>query len=145
MSHPTTLQPEAPRRTRRGVALGIAATVSGLVAVLAITFLVGLSGGPSTVPRITFVNPTAYSLSVEVNPGAGAGWTSAGFVPKESTTGVEEVPDQGDVWVFRFDGQGEHGGELRRTREELERDGWHIEIPDEVGERLAAAGAPPTP
>lgn len=145
MSPPTTLRPEAPRRSRRVVALGIAGLVLGMLAVVGMTLLVGLSGGPATVPRITFVNPTVYALNVEVNPGTGASWTSAGFVPKQSTTTVEEVPDQGDLWIFRFDGQGERGGELRRTREELEGDGWRVEIPEEVGRRLAEAGAPPTP
>ena len=145
MSPPTTLQPEAPRRTRRGTILGIAGIALALLAVLGMTFLVGLSGGPATVARITFVNPTVYSLNVEVKPETGTAWSSAGFVPRQSTTVVEEIPDQGDVWIFRFDGQGRHGGELRRTRVELEGDGWRVEIPDEVGERLAAAGAHPTP
>lgn len=145
MSPPTAIQTEAPRRTRRGVALGIAGLIAAVLAVLGMTFLVGLSGGPTTVPRITFVNPTAYSLDVEVSSGTGDSWSSAGFVPKESTAAVEEVADQGDVWLFRFDGQGHRGGELRRTREELERDGWRLEIPDEVGQRLKDAGAPPTP
>ena len=145
MNPPTTLQPETSGRTRRGVALGVAGAAVALLAVVGMTFVVGLSGGPSTVSRITFVNPTVYSLNVEVNPGSGGSWTSAGFVPKQSTTDVEEVPDQGATWIFRFDGQGHQGGELRLTRDELERDGWRIEIPDEVGRRLHDAGAPPTP
>jgi hypothetical protein len=55
------------------------------------------------------------------------------------------VVDQGEVWLFRFDSQGKTGGELRLNRSELEASGWRIAIPDEVGTRLADAGAPPTP
>ncbi len=50
---------------------------------------------------------------------------------------MSEVIDQGDVWVFRFDSQGESGGELRLSRTELEAAGWRVSIPAEVGARLA--------
>ena len=112
---------------------------------VALTSLVGLSGGPSTVPRLTFENPTAYAIDIEVSAGSSSGWTSAGSVRQRSTADVTEVIDQGDVWLFRFDSQGETGGELRLTRSELEASGWRIVIPTEVGARLIEAGAPPTP
>ena len=145
MSPPTTLRPDAPGRSRRTVTLGLAGIAAGLAVVVGLTFLVGLSEGPDTVPRITFVNPTVYSLDVSITPGTGGASSPAGFVPKESTAVIEEVADQGDVWIFRFDGQGESGGELRLTRQQLESHGWRVEIPAEVGQRLADAGAPPTP
>jgi hypothetical protein len=115
-----------------------------IAATIVLTFVVGLSSGPATVPRITFENPTPYALDIEVSTGTG-GWTSAGSVRQRSTADVLEVIDQGDLWVFRFDSQGATGGELRLTRAELEDSDWKVAVPTEVGRRLAEAGAPPNP
>jgi hypothetical protein len=125
--------------------LGLGVAGLALLTALALAFVAGLSGGPSTVARITFENPTVYALDIEVSPGTGTGWTSAGSVRQGSTAVVQEVVDQGDVWLFRFDSQGETGGQLRLSRAELEASGWRVAIPAEVGTRLAEAGAPPTP
>jgi hypothetical protein len=145
MNSPTTIEPRTPAKTRRMLTLGAAAVVLALAAVIGLTFLVGLSSGPATVAAITFENPTPFALDIEVSAGPGTGWTSAGFVRQRSTAVVEEIGDQGDVWVFRFDSQGQTGGELRFTRSELEAAGWRIVVPDDVARRLADAGAPPTP
>ena len=145
MNPPTVVRPDTsePAHHRLGIAVG--AAVVGLAVVVGLTSLVGLSSGPKTVQRITFQNPTVYALDIEVSPGTAGGWTSAGSVRQKSTAEVTEVIDQGDVWVFRFDSQGASGGELRLSRTELEASGWRVSIPAEVGERLAGAGAPPTP
>lgn len=145
MNQPAVIQPDAPDRTRRSVGVGLVAVALGLAAALAVAFVAGLSSGPATVPRLTFENPTEYALAVEVRPGTDSAWTSAGSVRQKSTAVVEEVVDQGDVWVFRFDSQGRSGGELQLTRSELEDSGWRVAIPPEVGKRLAESGAPPTP
>jgi hypothetical protein len=145
MNQPTVTQPDAPDRTRRSVGIGMAAAALGLAAALAMAFVAGLSGGPTTVPRLTFDNPTDYALAIEVRPAGDPAWTSAGSVAQRSTGVVEEVVDQGELWVFRFDSQGRSGGELRLTRAELEQSGWRVEVPHEVGARLAQNGAPPTP
>jgi len=130
--------------TQRRLVVGLATGAVGLLAVAGVTYLVGLGAGPAAVARITFVNQTVYALDVDVSSGTGS-WSSAGFVPKQSTAVVEEVPDQGDMWVFRFAAQGRSGGEVHMIRAELERSGWRIDVPAEVGRRLADAGAPPTP
>ena len=145
MNPPTIVQPDAARRARHRLGLGVATVVVGLAAVFGLTSLVGLSSGPATVARITFENPTAYALDIEVSSGPGSGWTSAGSVRQKSTAEVTEVIDQGEVWLFRFDSQGSSGGELQLSRAELEAAGWRVSIPAEVGNRLAGAGAPPTP
>ncbi|HJV08290.1 MAG TPA: hypothetical protein VJ653_01355 [Acidimicrobiales bacterium] len=145
MNPPTVVELDAQKRVRRGLGLGAGALVLGLAAAVALTFLVGLSSGPSTIPRITFENPTPYALDIEVRAGDTRGWTSAGSVRQESTAEVHEVIDQGDVWLFRFDSQGASGGEVHLTRAELEASDWTVTIPAEVGTRLADAGAPPTP
>lgn len=146
MNPPTVVQPGTARRLRRrSLGLSVVAALLGLAAVVGITYLVGLSAGPHTVPLIVFENPTSYALDIEVSSGPGHGWTSAGSVRQRSTGEVSEVIDQGDVWLFRFDSQGASGGELRLSRTELQASGWRVTIPDEVGARLAGAGAPPTP
>ena len=145
MNQPTVAQPDAPDRTRRSAGMGVVAVALGLAAALTMAFVAGLSGGPTTVPRLTFDNPTDYALAIEVRPDGDPAWTSAGSVAQRSTGVVEEVVDQGEVWVFRFDSQGHTGGELRLTRAELEQSGWRVEIPRDVGARLAQHGAPPTP
>ena len=145
MNRPAVAQPESPDRTHSKVRLGAGAVVLGLLTVIALTLAVGRSGGPATVARLTFENPTVYAIDIEVSPGTATGWTPAGSVRQQSTVDVEEVTDQGDVWLFRFTGQGKTGGELRLSRSELEASGWRIVIPAEVGTRLADAGAPPTP
>ena len=145
MNPPTVLRPDTSARARRHLGLAVAAAVVGLAAAVGLTSLVGLSSGPKTVGRITFENPTVYALDIEVSSGAASGWTSAGSVRQKSTAEVTEIIDQGEVWVFRFDSQGASGGELRLSRTELEASGWRVSIPAEVGARLAAAGAPPTP
>jgi hypothetical protein len=145
MNPPTIVEPDTPNRVRQRIGVGAAAVVLGLATAIGLTLLVGQSAGPSTVPSITFENPTAYALDIEVSPGSGRAWTSAGSVRQKSTTEVHEVIDQGDVWLFRFDSQGETGGELQLTRAELEASGWTVAIPVEGGTRLADAGAPPTP
>lgn len=146
MNPPTVVQPGTARKLRRR-SLGLSAVVGvlALAAVVGITYLVGLSAGADTVPRITFENPTAYALDIEVSSGPGDGWTSAGSVRQKSTGDVTEVIDQGDAWLFRFDSQGASGGELRLSRTELAASGWRVAVPVEVGARLAEAGAPPTP
>ena len=145
MNPPTVVRPDPSTRTRRHLGIAVAAVVVGLAAAIGLTFLVGLSSGPTTIPRIVFENPTVYALDIEVSSGAAGGWTSAGSVRQKSAAEVTEVIDQGDTWVFRFDSQGASGGELRLSRTELEASGWRVSIPVEVGTRLADAGAPPNP
>jgi hypothetical protein len=145
MNPPTVLRPGTTKPVHRRLGVTVAAVLVGLAAAIGLTSVVGLSSGPKTVARITFENPTAYALDIEVSSGAAGGWTSAGSVRQKSTAEVSEVIDHGDVWVFRFDSQGQSGGELRLTRAELEASGWRVSIPAEIGDRLAHAGAPPNP
>ncbi len=145
MTPPTVTEPQAPNLSPARVGVLVAVAALAVAAAVALASLVDLGGRRATIPRLIYENPTVYALDVEVSPGPGHGWTSAGFVGQRSTGVVEEVPDQGDVWLFRFDSQGETGGELRLSRAELEGAGWKVTIPAEVGRRLAELGAPPTP
>ncbi len=147
MNRPAVAQPESPDRTPNRIGLGAGVIVLGLLTAVALAFVVSRSTGPAKVARLTFENPTVYAIDVDVSQGTGssAGWTSAGSVRQQSTADVEEVTDQGDVWLFRFRSQGHTGGELRLSRAELEASNWRIVIPADVSTRLAEAGAPPTP
>jgi hypothetical protein len=99
--------------------------------------------GPSFVDQIAFENPTKYHIRIEVSDGEAGGWMAIGAAAERNTTSTfRQIVDQGEVWLFRFSAQGEDGGELRLTREQLERDQWQVRIPDRVDEELQAAGAP---
>lgn len=145
MSPSTVTEPRTPNRSPQRLGLLVAGAALAVAAAVALAFLVGLGGGRATIPRLTYENPTDYALDVEVSSGSSRGWTGAGFVARRSTGVAEEIPDQGDVWVFRFHSQGESGGELRLSRSELEVSGWKVVVPADVARRLAEAGAPPTP
>lgn len=144
MNQPIVAEPVSPNRVGHAIKRDVAACVIGMLTVIVLAFVMTHTGVPPTIPRITFENPTRYALNIEVSPGTGSGWIDAGFVPREASADVSEIIDQGDVWLFRFQGQGESGGELQVTRADLQRTGWRVEIPPEVGWRLAAAGAPVT-
>ena len=98
------------------------------------------SGAPPTVDRITISNPTAYVIDVEVTDRARDGWLPVAIVQARSEHVAPDVIDQGEVWVFRFLHWGDPVGEFSPTRAELERNGWRVEVPAEVEERLLQLG-----
>jgi hypothetical protein len=101
------------------------------------------SGRPPTVDRITIANPTDYELDVEVTQDR-EGWLPLAVVEARSERFVQEVIDQGEVWIFRFLHWGDPVGELAVTRGALARNGWRVEVPGEVQERLQQLGRPPS-
>ena len=100
------------------------------------------AGAPPTVERITIVNSTEYDIDVDVTGQDRQGWLPLAIVEARSEDAVEDVIDQGEVWIFRFEHFGDSIDELRLTREELEGSGWRVEIPPEVGQRLQELGRP---
>jgi len=105
----------------------------------------GLLDMPPTIDRLTIENPTVYDIHIDASDEEGDGWVAVTTVGRQGTGSTTNVIDQGDVWRFRFRGQGRDGGELTVARTDLEADGWELTIPDAVGERLAELGAPPSP
>ena len=99
----------------------------------------------SSIDQISFENPTVYDLSIEVTGRARDGWISVGTAHAGETDTVEDVVDQGDLWIFRFRAQGREAGELRLTRAQLERVRWKVSVPRRIGDELKAKGAPPSP
>jgi hypothetical protein len=100
------------------------------------------SGPPSTVERVTISNPTAYDIDVEVTDRDRDGWLPVAIVEARSEHVAQDVIDQGEVWIFRFLHWGDPVGEFSPTRAELERNGWRVEVPAEVEERLQQLGRP---
>ena len=119
--------------------------VAGIAIAVAVAALDGMLAGPRHVERVTFENTTAYDLAVAVSGEDRDGWLPLGVVRREASTSMRHVVDQGDVWTFRFAAQGEDGGEVRVTRDELAESNWTFTIPADVGGTLQAAGAAPQP
>jgi hypothetical protein len=99
----------------------------------------------SFVDEVTIVNDTEYSANVDVTGKTRNGWLALAAVQPESTTTVEEVIDQGEAWIFRFDYVGKHDEEVEVTRAELERNDWTVEVPESFEQRLHELDVPPPP
>lgn len=89
--------------------------------------------------------PERVHLSIDSTNDGRDGWVSLATARRRSTTALEETFDQGDVWIFRFAGQGRDAGELQISRRDLERANWTVQIPERIAEELRAKGAPPNP
>jgi hypothetical protein len=121
--------------------INLVGVVLAIVLAAAAVPLMGLLEGPSFVDRLSVENPTRYDIGIDVTDADRDGWMAIGTARRATSSTFEEIIDQGDVWIFRFRAQGEDGGELRVTRQELEGDGWKLTIPESVGDDLQAKGA----
>ncbi len=108
-------------------------------------FLIGGCSNVAFVDQVTIVNDTGYSADVEVSGRTRDRWLGLATVGAESTHTVEQVIDQGEVWIFRFDYVGKHQEEVEIPRRELEREGWTIRVPQTFEQRLRELGVPPPP
>jgi hypothetical protein len=106
--------------------------------------LAACSAPPGTVDEITIANPTSYDIAVEVTGPARESWLPVAIVQAGTEDATNDVLDQGEVWVFRFLHWGEPLTELSLTRAELERNGWRVDIPADLEERLQQLGRPPS-
>jgi hypothetical protein len=140
--NPTLADPRRVQARRLGQGLLAGALVAAMLVGAAVTM--EATRLPSFVPRLTMVNPTPYQVEVDVTGEDRDGWLSLGGLRRESTKSMYEVIDQGDSWIFRFGYGGQAGGETRLTGAQLRADRWHVRIPPEVGDRLRAAGMPPS-
>jgi hypothetical protein len=99
----------------------------------------------SFVDELRIVNDTEYSANVDVTSKERDGWLKLTVVEPQSTTTVEEVIDQGEVWILRFDYVGKYEGEVEISRRELARNDWTIEVPQSFEQRLRDLDVPPPP
>jgi hypothetical protein len=120
----------------------LAGTCGPLVATL--LWLVACSGPAPTVDSITISNRTDYDLDVDLTGRDREGWLPVAIVEAHSEKVVQDVIDQGEVWIFRFLHLGDPAGELSFTRVELERSGWRVEVPEQVEERLQQLARTPS-
>ncbi len=116
--------------------------VLSVVAVLGLVVVSRVVPNPTTVHRVTISNGTDYDLDVDATGASHDGWTPVGIAFAHGDTEMDDVIDHGDVWYFRFQGQGRDGGEIQVTRAQLEADDWKLTVPSSVGNRLRADGAP---
>jgi len=101
--------------------------------------------GVSFVDGVTIVNDTEYSANIDVTSKVGDGWLLLTSVEPHSTTGVEEVIDQGEKWIFRFDYVGKYDQEVEISRRELAQNDWTIEVPQSFEQRLRELNVSPPP
>ncbi|MEY2470384.1 MAG: hypothetical protein QOF21_3082 [Actinomycetota bacterium] len=101
-------------------------------------------GQSSVIDKVRVHNASEFDFAVDVTNDERTGWTNLGTARRLSTDVTEDVVDQGDVWIFRFQTQGVSAGELRVSRETLRRDRWTIDVPSDAIERVRQSGAPPS-
>ena len=130
-----TEQPTSSRRRIRP--LWIVLAVVAVLGFIAVSLLIP---SPDTVNRVTIKNRSEFDVNVDATNASHDGWTPVGIALAHADTDMREIVDHGDVWVFRFTGQGHDAGELRVTRSDLAAAGWVLEVPDSVGQRLRDAG-----
>lgn len=128
----------APARLGREIALLAAGALLALAVVLGASAAVE---GPSYVDRLTIHNATPYALEVEVASADRDGWVDLGPVSPDARHDFSAVIDNGDRWVVRVSSAGIDGGQVEVGRDQLERHGWVVTLPDEVSARLAGNGA----
>jgi hypothetical protein len=128
-------QPAPSNVHRSGAVVRAAVIVVLLAAVLAGSLL--LVRDRTFVPRVTIDNPTALALDVDIAASTRDGWVPAGVAAERGATAFHEVLDHGDEWAFRFT-NGDGTAVLRVSRDDLARNGWRVEVPASIAERLAA-------
>ncbi len=118
-----------------------------VAAVGACAFLLGEAAcsGVSFVDEVAVVNDTEYSANIDVSGKAGDGWLLLTTVEPQSTTTVEEVIDQGEMWILRFDYVGKYDQEVEISRRQLEQNDWTIEVPQSFEQRLRDLNVSPPP
>ena len=99
----------------------------------------------SFVDEVTIVNDTEYPANVDVTGKERDGWLELTPVEPRSTTSVEDVIDQGEMWIFRFDYLGKHEEEVEISGRELARNDWSIEVPQSFEQRLRDLDVLPPP
>jgi hypothetical protein len=130
-----------PRRLSRWWWLGLGAGIL----VIAVLVVHPVLGGPSFVHRLTISNPSEFDMTVVVSPAGRQERLALGTVRHRSSTDLQDVIDQGSQWAFHFTAGGRDGGEVQVPRAELSRNGWRLQIPEEVATRLRSSGAVPPP
>ena len=140
---PTLTRPPRPAQSRNVTGNLLIGVAVAAIAVVALALAPGMRL-PTFVDRVSITNPTVFGVEAEVRGGGPIAWLDLGGVARESTKSSYEVIDQGRQWMFRFTYAGRPVGEVAISRAQLKAQGWRVEVPAEVGDRLAATGTAPS-
>jgi hypothetical protein len=121
-----TAAPPRPRTTARTGVLVVTAVVG---AVLAVVVVMTLLRPPAMVDRVVVENRSTAPITVRVSSGDESTVLPLGTVGGASSLRFEQVLDQGDRWTFRLHVGPDDVGLIRRSRAELEHDGWRVVVP----------------
>jgi hypothetical protein len=131
---------EQPRTRRPRIRpLWVVLAVLALFGFVAVSLLIP---SPATVDHVTIKNGTEFDLNIDATSASHDGWTPVGIALAHADTDMRDIIDHGDVWVFRFTGQGHDAGELRITRADLAASNWSLTVPASVAQQLRDAGVP---
>jgi len=131
---------EQPRTRRPRIRpLWVVLAVLALFGFVAVSLLIP---SPATVGHVTIKNGSEFDLNIDATSASHDGWTPVGIALAHADTDMRDVIDHGDVWVFRFTGQGHDAGELRITRADLAASNWSLTVPASVAQQLRDAGVP---
>ena len=119
--------------------LWVVLAVLALVGFVAVSLLIP---SPGTVDHVTIKNDTEFDRNINATSASHDGWTPVGIALAHADTNMREIIDHGDVWIFRFTGQGHDAGELRITRSDLAASNWSLTVPASVAQQLRDAGVP---
>ncbi len=119
------------------------ATTIASLTILAL--LAGACSQVSFVDEVTIVNHTDYPANVAVSDASRNAWLGLGFARAEAETVVQDVIDQGEVWVFQFGYAGSHEEELRISRSDLVKADWKVEVPQSFEDSLRELSVEPPP
>lgn len=116
-----------------------------LVISLAFLFIASACDSVTFVDRLTIVNPTEFSVLVDVKGANDTSWLPLGIADRNSETVKEQVIDVGEGnWDFRFHYLGEDLGQETISRSQLEQQRWRYTVPERVGDLLKEKGYEPT-
>jgi len=131
---------EQPRTRRPRIRpLWVVLAVLALFGFVAVSLLIP---SPATVGHVTIKNGSEFDMNIDATSASHDGWTPVGIALAHADTDMRDVIDHGDVWVFRFTGQGHDTGELRITRADLAASNWSLTVPVSVAQQLRDAGVP---
>jgi hypothetical protein len=139
MTQATMARPHVPRRAFPPVSM-IALVVVGIIFCAAMAYELR---DPVVIPKVTVENPSALEVNVSVRPSSRGARLALTDVLPGSTETTHDVLDQGDDWIFSFSSGGVDGGTVRVPRAKLAADGWRLEIPQSVIDRLQSGAFVP--
>ena len=119
-----------PSATKPARAYAPGVVIALMMAVLVAVALVPVMGTARHVGVVTFDNPNAAEITVDVSSGRGDGWVGIGPIEDGEAEAVRDVFDAGETWILRFTGPGGAEEDVTVSRDDLEDADWTIQIPE---------------